>query len=113
MKGLRKMQIMGNLTKNPELEEKGVKKTPVVNFTVAVNCNKEETIYVDCEAWSRIAQILDEYLYKGDAVFLEGKFLEPYAYISRKNNKPGAKLKMRVEAFRFIGRSNGKHESEK
>lgn len=113
MKGLRKMQIMGNLTGNPEIEKKGEKKTPVVNFTVAVNYNKEKAIYIDCEAWSKIAEILDEYLNKGDAVFLEGKILEPYAYISRKDNRPRAKLKMRVEEFRFIGRANGKRKIEK
>ena len=72
---------IGNLTKDPD-----IRYTPsgaaVANFTVA--CNEkwkdknsgemvERTEFVNCVAWSRLAEIIGEYCQKGRQVYIEGR----------------------------------------
>jgi len=71
---------MGNLTRDVEL-----KNTPsnqqVATLGLAVNRrwrtpegeDREETTFVDCEAWGRTAETLSKYLSKGRPVFIEGR----------------------------------------
>lgn len=58
--------LLGNLTKVPQIREVGASKTPVCNFTLAVNDeyikNGEKvknTTYVECESWSWLATLMD------------------------------------------------------
>ena len=75
-----KVFLMGHLTRDIEL-----KHTPsdqaVATIGLAVNRvyktrdgeNREETTFVDCEAWGRTAEIMSQYLCKGRPVFIEGR----------------------------------------
>ena len=75
-----KVLLMGNLTRDIEL-----KYTPsnqaVANIGLAVNRRyktsegeqREETTFVDCEAWGRTAEVMNQYLAKGRPVFIEGR----------------------------------------
>jgi single-strand DNA-binding protein len=67
--------IVGNVTNDVELRttDSG---TSVVSFTVAVNekyKEKENTYWIDCVAWSGIAETISKYFHKGDRVGIEGK----------------------------------------
>ena len=67
---------MGNLTRDPEL-----KQTPnnqsVAQIGIAMNRKfkdregnmREETTFVDCEAWGRTAEVMAQYLSKGQTRF--------------------------------------------
>ena len=79
-RGLNKVQIIGNLGRDPELRftQDG---TPVANFTVAVNETwqsrdgepREHTEWFRVVAWRRLAEIANEYLRRGRQVFIEGR----------------------------------------
>lgn len=80
MKSLNKVQLIGNLTKDPEL-----KYTPtgmaVVNFTVATNRSwttdqgekKDEADFTRVIAWNKLAEICGQLLKKGRKVYVEGR----------------------------------------
>ena len=78
MANFNKVLLVGNLTRDPEL-----KHTPsnqaVAQIGLAVNRQfntkdgekREETTFVDCEAWGRTAEVMCQYLAKGRPVLVE------------------------------------------
>lgn len=80
MYSLNKAQIIGNLTRDPELKEIGNgNKMCVVG--VATNRywkdshgeKKDEAEFHSVVCWGKLAEIVVEYLKKGDKVFFEGR----------------------------------------
>ena len=80
MKGLNKVQLIGNLGKDPE-----IRYTPdgkqVAKFSMAANRtfkNKEgesidDTQWFNIEAWMGLAKVVEEYLKIGDRIYIEGR----------------------------------------
>lgn len=80
MASYNKVFLMGNVTRDPEMKftQAG---TPLCNFGLAINEKytdkatgeqKENTCFVEVEAWERQAEVINEYVSKGDPLFLEG-----------------------------------------
>lgn len=67
------VQLIGNLTKDIELRKTQNGKS-VVNFTLAVarTFNREETDFIQCQAWGKTADILHQYCHKGSKIGLNG-----------------------------------------
>ena len=80
MRGLNKVQIIGNLGRDPEMRYTPNGK-PVTSFTVAVSRSwlkpegerVEKTEWFNVVAWERLAEICNQYLVKGSAVYVEGR----------------------------------------
>ena len=80
MRGLNKVQIIGNLGRDPEMRYTPNGK-PVTSFTVAVSRSwlkpegerVEKTEWFNVVAWERLAEICNQYLAKGSAVYVEGR----------------------------------------
>ncbi|MHC4363856.1 MAG: single-stranded DNA-binding protein, partial [Planctomycetota bacterium] len=80
MANFNKVLLMGNLTRDPQLSYTP-SQTAVVDFGLAVNRrwtsrdgeSKEETCFVDCQAFGRQAENINKYLTKGRGVFVEGR----------------------------------------
>ena len=76
---LNKVIIAGNLTQDPELRQTQSGKS-VVTFTVAVNRSvknddntyRQETDFIDCQAWDKRAEFLSRNFRKGSAVCVLG-----------------------------------------
>lgn len=80
MNSLNKVQIIGNMTSDPE-----IKQTPtgvfVASFSVATNRkwkdkdgeSKEEVEYHNIVAWSGLAKLIEQYTSKGKKLFIEGR----------------------------------------
>lgn len=80
MNSLNKVQLIGNLTANPE-----VKETPngqkVANFSIATNrvwkdasgMKQEQVEFHNIVVWAGLASITEQYLTKGKKVYLEGR----------------------------------------
>jgi single-strand DNA-binding protein len=107
MPNLNRVLLMGNLTRDPELRYTP-NNTPVCSFGVAINRKwrsqdgqqNEETTFVDCEAWARTAEVINQYLGKGKPIFIEGRLR-----LDQWQDKDGgnrSKLKVVVESFEFI-----------
>ncbi len=108
MASYNKVIIMGNLTRDVELRQTPGNQT-VANIGLAVNRNyqtregerREETTFVDCEAWGRQAEVMAQYLSKGRPVFVEGRLKLDQWQDQQGQNR--AKLKVVVESFQFVG----------
>ena len=114
MASYNKVILMGNLTRDPEMKyiPSG---TAVTNFGLAMNERytdrqtgeqRENTCFVDIEAWGRQAEIANEYLSKGRPVFIEGAL----KFDSWEAEDGSRRSRLSVRAFRiqFIGgRSDG------
>ena len=88
-RGLNKVQIIGNLGRDPEMRYTPAGKA-VTNFTVAVGRvtrdpngdNHEETEWFRVVAWDRLAETCQQYLKKGSKVYIEGR-LQTRKYTDR------------------------------
>ncbi|MGB9693072.1 MAG: single-stranded DNA-binding protein [Candidatus Sumerlaeaceae bacterium] len=81
MLSINKVMVTGRLTRDPETRylQSG---TPVTNFSVAVNRRfldpktnewRDETLFLDVEAWGKLAERCAEVLKKGIPVYVEGR----------------------------------------
>lgn len=79
MRSINKVIIIGNLTRDPEMRQ-----TPngqnVTTFGIATNREwltkdnekKSSAEFHECVAWARLAEICEQYLKKGQLVYVEG-----------------------------------------
>ncbi|HKJ91376.1 MAG TPA: single-stranded DNA-binding protein [Oceanipulchritudo sp.] len=103
-----KVYLMGNLTRDPE-----VRTTPaglkIAKFGLAVNRRyrtrdnelKEETTFVDIDAFGAQAETLERYCQKGSPLFVEGRLRLDQWQTSNGENR--SKLNVVLENFQFIG----------
>jgi len=107
MSSFNKVFLMGNLTRNPELNYLP-SQTAVVNFGLAVNRknkDKDETLFIDCTAFAGQAENINKYLKKGSSVFIEGR-LSKDQWTAQDGTKK-EKFKVVVLNAQFLGGTNG------
>lgn len=107
-----KVLLMGNLTRDVELRHAGQNNTAIAKLGLAVNRrwrsaegeNREETTFVDCEAFGRTAEVLAQYLKKGRPIFIEGHLrLDTW----EKEGQKHSKLKVVIDGFQFVDSGGG------
>ena len=114
MANLNKVFLMGNLTRDPELRYTP-NGTAVVDFGMAINRTwtsrqggekREETCFVDVQAWARSAEVISEYCSKGRPIFIEGRLkLDTW---EGRDGQRRSKHRVIVENFQFLGPRTGK-----
>ena len=119
MSSFNKILLMGNLTRDPQLSYTP-SQTAVVDFGLAVNRRwtsrdgekKEETCFVDCRAFGRIAENINKYLSKGRPVFVEGRL--SFDTWTAQDGSKRSKHRVTVENFQFLpgGTGSGGRASE-
>lgn len=113
MPSYNKVMLMGNITRDPELKYTSAG-TAVAKLGLAVNRRyktaageqREDVTFVDCTAWSRTAEVICEYLGKGDPIFIEGR-LQYSTWEDRETGKKRSKLDVVIEGFQFISSKSG------
>lgn len=105
-------QAIGNLTRDPELKSIG-SDAQVVNFGLAINGPKfkdkttgelkTKPLFLDCEAWGKTAEIIDQYLQKGTKIGIEGE-LQMDTWEDKDGDKR-SKIKVRVNKFHFVSKN--------
>lgn len=71
---MNKTILIGRLTKDPELRYTG-QGTPVTTFTLAINrkFKRDETDFIPCVVWTKLAEHCANYLKKGSQCAVEGR----------------------------------------
>lgn len=115
MPGLNRVQIIGNLGRDPETRftPKGTK---VCTFSVAVTDhwrgaegeNRERTEWFNIEAWGRLGEVCQEYLSKGQLVYIEGRFQTDHY---EKNGEKRSTTKLVASGMQMLGRRADDDES--
>jgi len=82
MSSLNKVQIIGNLGKEPEIRHTQSGDI-IASFSVAcgekwkdktTGETKEKTEWINCSVFGKLAEIIEKYVFKGSKVYLEGKY---------------------------------------
>ncbi len=110
MASYNKVILVGNLTRDPQITYTAPKRA-VTNFGIAVNrirkdrdgSQRDETCFVDCVAFGKNAELLNQYLTKGKAVLVEGR-LQQHTWETKEGAKR-SKHEIVVEHFEFLGAS--------
>lgn len=76
---LNKVVLMGRLTKDPEIRYTSENNIPVARFTIAVDRRiakqgaEKQTDFINCTAWNKTAEFINNYFVKGKAMVLVGR----------------------------------------
>lgn len=107
MASFNKILLMGNLTRDPALTYLP-SNTPVVEFGLATNRRykrqdgqqAEEVMFIDCRAYARTAELINQYFQKGRPIFIEGR-LDLDQWTDKDGNKR-SKHRVFIENFQFV-----------
>ncbi len=113
MASLNKVMLIGNLTRDPELRVTP-KGTAICQFGLAVNRqfkdesgqSRDETTFIDIEAWGKQGETIAKYVTKGRPLFVEGR-LKLDQWEDKQSGQKRSKLKVVLEGFQFLGSGRG------
>jgi single-strand DNA-binding protein len=111
MASYNKVIMMGNLTRDPQLSYLP-SKTPVVEFGLASNrrwtgtdgTQRDETCFVDCRAFGRMAENISKYCKKGRPLMIEGRLT--FDQWETPEGAKRSKHRITVESFTFVDSAN-------
>lgn len=104
-----RVTLAGNLTRSPELRFTA-SNTAVCKIGLATNRKwtdrntnekKEDVTFVDCTAFGKQAEVINQYMDKGRPIYIEGR-LNLNAWTTTEGEKR-QKLEVIIEQFQFLG----------
>lgn len=118
MPSFNKVILMGHMTRDPNLRYTP-NQTAVVDFGIAINRkfksadgqDREEVTFVDCTAWQKTGEVINQYFKKGKPIHIEGR-LKLDQWEDKNGGGKRSKLSVVVESFQFIGGREGNGEGE-
>jgi single-strand DNA-binding protein len=110
---LNKVFLIGNLTRDPELRMTP-KGTAICQFGIAVNrqfkdesgATRDETTFVDIEAWGKQGELVAKYLNKGSLAMVEGR-LKFDQWEDKTSGQKRSKLKVVLDNVQFLSSRGG------
>lgn len=107
---MNKVELMGRLTRDIEIRYTNATNTMVGNFTLAVRRQRkqEETDFINCIAYGKIAEIMSKYCKKGDQVAIVGR-IQTRSWINNQGKNQYA-TEIITDEFYFV--ENKKKEAE-
>lgn len=113
MASYNRVLLLGNLTRDPQLKYLP-SQTAVAEFGVACNRrfktaqgeDRDEVTFVDCSAFGKTAEVINQYMTKGRPIFIEGR-LKYDSWEDKQGGGKRHKLTVVVESFQFIGSRDG------
>jgi single-strand DNA-binding protein len=119
MANLNKVQLIGNLTRDPELRStRGG--THLCDFGLAINRRwkddhgetHEETTFVDVTFWGRIAEAITKWTKKGHSLYVEGR-LQLDTWEDKQTGQQRSRLRVIGEQVQFLEWGRKKKDGEK
>jgi len=113
MASFNKVILMGNLTRDPQLRYTPSQQA-VCDFSLAVNRkwkspdgqDREEVSFIDCTAWGRTAEVINQYCTKGKPLMVEGR-LKQDTWDDKTTGQKRSKLNVVVETMQLLGSRDG------
>ena len=120
MPSFNSVHLVGHVTRDPEVTFTPSGKT-VANFSLAMNYSytteggdkREEVTFVDCQAWQKTAELLGQYVKKGDPLLVDGR-LKQESWEDKNTGAKRSKLLVVVNGIQFLkskGDDSGHQES--
>lgn len=113
MASYNKVLLMGNLTRDPELTYTP-SQVAICKFAVAVSRKyrtktgeeREDVAFIDCTAFDKRGEIINQYFTKGKPIFVEGS-LKMDTWDDKTTGQKRSKLYVIVDGFQFVGGRDG------
>ena len=107
MASFNKVILMGNLTRDPDVRATGATGMKVARLGLAVNERRRDRsgqiqefpVFVDVDAWDKLAELCGQYLSKGRSILVEGR-LQMDTW--EKDGFKHQKLKVRASTIKFL-----------
>ncbi len=108
MPNVNKVILIGNLTAEPEFRQLPSGDS-VASFTLAMNRRYtnargeqvEETTFVDIDIFRRSAEIVHQYVHKGDPIYVEG-YLRQDRWVDKQTNQQRSRLKVVADNIQLL-----------
>ena len=101
---LNTITLVGRLTREPEWFKKNEETNAVANFALAFSQGlvngEEDTGFIDCKAFGKLANTIHEWLSKGDKVAISGRI--HHRKFQRKDGSNGSVMEILVDNLEFI-----------
>lgn len=116
MANYNKVILVGNLTRDPQMSYLP-SQTPVIEIGLAVNRKwrsqegqqREETCFIDCRAFGKQAETINQYMSKGQPILIEGRLT--FDQWEGKDGSKHSKHRVTVEKFQFLGGPSGQRKA--
>jgi single-strand DNA-binding protein len=113
MANFNKVILAGNLTRDPELRYTP-KGTAIARLGLAINRSwrtetgetREETTFVDIDAFGKQAEVIGQYFKKGRPILIEGR-LKYDTWEDKQSGQKRSKLSVVLEGFQFMDSQRG------
>jgi single-strand DNA-binding protein len=113
MANFNKVILLGNLTRDPQLKYLP-SQTAVAEFGLAINRkfrtqqgeDREEVTFVDCSAFGKTGELINQYFTKGKPIFIQGR-LKYDSWEDKQGGGKRSRMTVIVENFQFIGGRDG------
>lgn len=113
MPSFNRVTLLGHLTRDPQLKYLP-SQTALVEFGLAMNNSyttksgekREEVCFVDCTAFGKPAELINQYCTKGKALLVEGR-LKYDTWEDKQGGGKRSKHTVVVENFQFVGGRDG------
>lgn len=111
MASFNRVILMGNLTRDPDVRATGTTGMKVARLGLAVNERRKDRngqmqdypVFVDVDAWDKLAELCGQYLSKGRSILVEGR-LQMDTW--EKEGVRHQKLKVRASTIKFLPQGN-------
>lgn len=111
MASFNKVILMGNLTRDPDVRMTGSSGMKVARLGLAMNERRKDRngvmqdfpVFVDVDAWDKLAELCGQYLSKGSSILVEGR-LQMDSW--EKDGIRHQKLKVRANTIKFLPRGD-------
>ena len=111
MASFNKVILMGNLTRDPDVRATGASGMKVARLGLAVNERRRDRngqmqdfpVFVDVDAWDKLAELCGQFLSKGPPVLVEGR-LQMDTW--EKDGVKHQKLKVRAATIKFLSKGD-------
>jgi single-strand DNA-binding protein len=116
MPSFNRVTLIGNLTRDPETRDLP-SGTTLCDFGLATTRHyktqsgddREETCFIDCTAFGKQAEVLQQYVKKGRPLFVEGR-LKYDQWDDKNGGGKRSKISVVVENFQFLGSRDADHD---
>ena len=113
MPSVNKVILVGNLTRDPQTKQLPTQ-TMVTEFGLAMNRkfrtqageDREEVTFIDCAAFGKTGELINQYFTKGKPIFVEGR-IKYDSWEDKQGGGKRSKMSVIVENFQFIGGRDG------
>ena len=111
MASFNKVVLMGNLTRDPDVRMTGASGLKVARLGLAINERRRDRngqmqdfpVFVDVDAWDRLAELCGQHQTKGSPVLVEGRLqMDTWERDGVKHQK----IKVRATLIKFLSRGD-------